>query len=251
MYTLPSLEGKVAIVTGASRGIGQAILLTLGRMGATVIGSATSEQGSEAISRCLQENGLQGYGVVLDVTQWESLEATIETIHQKTGAPLVLVNNAGVTRDNLLMRMREEEWDSVISANLTGVFRMTKQCLRGMLKARWGRIISLGSVVGSTGNPGQANYAATKAAIVGFSKSLASEIASRGITVNVVAPGFIDTDMTRALKEGQQSAILQNIPMGKMGQAQDIADMVAFLASDRAGYITGQTLHVNGGMFMP
>jgi 3-oxoacyl-[acyl-carrier protein] reductase len=250
MYKLSSLEGKTALVTGASRGIGQAIALTLGNMGATVIGSATSEQGAQAISRFLEEHGLKGYGVQLDVTQPEQVEACLDHINKDVGAPLILVNNAGITRDNLLMRMKDEEWDSIISANLSGVFRVTKGCLRGMLKAKWGRIISLGSVVGSTGNPGQANYAATKAAIIGFSKSLAQEIASRGITVNVVAPGFIDTDMTRALNEQQRAAILQNIPRGELGQPQDIADSIAFLASEQARYITGQTIHVNGGMYM-
>lgn len=250
MWQLSSLEGKVALVTGASRGIGQAIAKVLGQMGALVIGSATTELGAQNISRFLEQNGLKGYGVVLDVTQTDAMENCLEAINKEVGAPLILVNNAGVTRDNLLMRMKDEEWDAVIQTNLTGVFRLSKACLRGMLKAKWGRIISVSSVVGVTGNPGQANYAATKAGVIAFSKSLAKEIASRGITVNVVAPGFIDTDMTRTLSPAQKEALLKTIPVGDLGQPEDIAAGVAFLASEQARYMTGETLHINGGMLM-
>lgn len=250
MWQLSSLEGKVALVTGASRGIGQAIALTLGQMGATVIGTATSETGKDAISRYFEQQGTKGFGITLNVRDSASVADSIEKVIKEVGAPDILVNNAGVTHDNLLLRMKDEEWESTIETNLTGVYRVTKACLRGMLKAKWGRIISISSVVGATGNPGQANYAATKAGVMAFSKSLAKEIASRGITVNVVAPGFIDTDMTRQLSDEQRHALLQNIPVGSMGQAQDIAACVAFLASQQAGYITGETIHVNGGMYM-
>lgn len=250
MWQLSSLEGKVALITGATRGLGQGILLALGQMGATVIGTATSDQGAEAISRFCEQNNLKGYGIKLNVTSAESVENGIESITKDVGVPVILVNNAGVTRDNLLMRMKDDEWTDVMETNLTGVFRITKACLRGMLKARWGRIISLSSVVGATGNPGQANYAASKAGLIAFSKSLAKEIASRGITVNVVAPGFIDTDMTKVLTESQKEALLQAIPVGTMGAPEDIAASVAFLASEQARYITGETLHVNGGMYM-
>lgn len=250
MWTLSHLDGKVALVTGASRGIGQAIAITLGQMGATVIGTATTESGAEAISASLEKAGLKGYGMALNVTDPEAPSECVARITKDVGAPSILVNNAGITRDNLLLRMKEEEWDAVIQTNLTGLFRLSKACLRGMLKAHAGRIISVSSVVGVTGNPGQANYAATKAAVIAFSKSLALEIASRGITVNVVAPGMIDTDMTRALTPEQKEAMLKIIPMGACGHPQDIADAVAFLASERAKYITGQTLHVNGGMYM-
>lgn len=250
MWQLSSLEGKVALVTGASRGIGQAIAQTLGQMGATVIGTATSIQGADNISQYLEQNKLKGYGLALDVTQPEAVTSGIDKITQDVGAPLILVNNAGITRDNLLMRMKEEEWELTMQTNLTGVFRLSKACVRGMMKARWGRIISVSSVVGLTGNPGQANYAATKAGVIAFSKSLAREIASRGITVNVVAPGFIDTDMTKVLGEDQKEALLKSIPLGCMGHADDIAGSVAFLASEQARYITGETLNVNGGMYM-
>ncbi len=250
MWQLSSLEGKVALVTGASRGIGQAIALTLGQMGATVVGTATSEAGQEAISRYFEQQGIKGFGMMLNVRDSALVTETIEKVAKEVGAPDILVNNAGVTHDNLLLRMKDEEWENTIETNLTGVYRVTKACLRGMLKAKWGRIISISSVVGATGNPGQANYSATKAGVIAFSKSLAKEIASRGITVNVVAPGFIDTDMTRQLSDEQRHALLQNIPVGSMGQAQDIAACVAFLASVQAGYITGETIHVNGGMYM-
>lgn len=250
MWQLSSLEGKVALVTGATRGLGQGILLALGQMGATVVGTATSEQGADTISRFCEQNNLKGYGVQLNVTDPDSIEKNIENITKDLGVPTILVNNAGITRDNLLMRMKDDEWSDVMETNLTGVFRITKACLRGMIKARWGRIISLSSVVGATGNPGQANYAASKAGLIAFSKSLAKEIASRGITVNVVAPGFIDTDMTKVLSDAQKEALLQAIPVGTMGAPEDIAASVAFLASDQARYITGETLHVNGGMYM-
>lgn len=251
MWQLSSLTGKVALVTGASRGIGQAIAMTLGQMGATVIGSATSEQGAANISQFLEQQGIKGYGVVLNVCDSESVTKVIADIRTQCGSPVaILVNNAGVTNDNLMLRMKDEEWENTLQTNLTGVFRVTKACLRDMVKMQWGRIISLSSVVGATGNAGQANYAATKAGVIGFSKSLAKEIASRGITVNVIAPGFIDTDMTRELNEAQRTGLLQTIPMGRMGEAKDIAASVAFLASEEARYITGETIHVNGGMYM-
>jgi len=250
MWQLSSLAGKVALVTGASRGIGQAIAQTLGQMGATVIGTATKEVGAQAISAFLEEQQLKGFGVSLDVTQGESVIQVIEKITKEVGSPVILVNNAGITRDNLLMRMKDEEWHETLETNLSGVYRVTKACLRGMLKAKWGRIISISSVVGFTGNPGQANYSACKAGVVAFSKSLAREIASRNITVNVVAPGFIDSDMTKKLEDSQKQALLQSIPLGEMGLPQDIAAGVAFLASDQARYITGETLHINGGLSM-
>lgn len=251
MWQLSSLENKVALVTGATRGIGQAIARILGEMGATVVGTATSAQGAQTISRFLEQHHLKGFGVTLDISQGEeAISRCLDTIHNDVGAPLILINNAGITRDNLVMRMKDEEWDATLQTNLTGVYRLSKACLKGMLKARWGRIVSVSSIVGITGNAGQANYAATKAGVIAFSKSLAKEIASRGITVNVVAPGFIDTDMTRALNPQQREGLLNDIPMGCMGQPQDIAAAVAFLASEQARYITGETLHVNGGMLM-
>jgi 3-oxoacyl-[acyl-carrier protein] reductase len=241
-----SFENEIALVTGASRGIGKAIAIALGKKGARVVGTATSQAGADSISDYLKSEGIDGTGLVLDVTDQDS----IDNMMAQAGSPTILVNNAGITRDNLMMRMKQDEWDAIIDTNLTSVFRLTKACLRGMIKARKGRIISIASVVGATGNPGQANYAAAKAGIIGFSKSLAREIGSRGITVNVVAPGFIDTDMTRALPDEQRAALLGQIPLGKLGEAEDIAHMVAFLASDEARYITGETLHVNGGMYM-
>lgn len=247
---LSSLEGKVALVTGATRGIGQSITEALGKMGALVIGTATSEQGAATISQFLEEKGIKGYGVVMNVANADSITECLAAITADVGSPLVLVNNAGITRDNLLLRMKDEEWEATLETNLTGVYRVTKACLRGMVKARWGRIISISSIVGCIGNPGQANYAATKAGVIAFSKSTAREIASRGITVNVVAPGFIDTDMTKSLDQTHKDALLQAIPMGEMGQAEDIAAAVAFFASEQARYITGETLHVNGGMYM-
>lgn len=244
------LTGEVAIVTGASRGIGRAIAETLGQHGAKVIGTATSESGAKAISEYLAAANIQGEGLVLNVADSASIDSFMETVTKAHGAATILVNNAGITRDNLLMRMKDEEWDDIISTNLTSIFRMSKACMRGMMKAKKGRIISISSVVGSMGNAGQANYAAAKAGLVGFSKSLAREIGSRNVTVNVVAPGFIDTDMTRELNETQRGAMLANIPLGRLGQAQEIASAVLFLASPAGGYITGETIHVNGGMLM-
>lgn len=241
------LEGQVALVTGASRGIGAAIAASLAKAGARVVGTATSQSGADGISSALGEHGR---GVVLDVAQDESVADTIADIGKHEGAPLILVNNAGITRDNLLMRMKSEEWDAVLSTNLSGVYRVCKACLRGMMKARYGRIINIASVVGVMGNAGQANYAAAKAGIIGFSKSMAREVGSRNITVNVVAPGFIDTDMTRGLPDEQKTAMLGQVPLGRFGAVEDIAEPVAFLASAAGRYITGETLHVNGGMLM-
>jgi 3-oxoacyl-[acyl-carrier protein] reductase len=243
------LEGEIALVTGASRGIGAAIADELAAMGATVIGTATSENGAKAIGERLAGNG--GHGRVLDVTDGAAVEALIDGIAKEFGAVSILVNNAGITRDQLLMRMKDEDWQAIIDTNLTSVYRTSKAVMRGMMKARKGRIISIASVIGLTGNPGQANYAAAKAGIIAFSKSLAREIGTRGITVNVVAPGFIDTDMTRALPEESKQALLGQIALGRLGEASDIAKAVGFLASPAAAYITGETLHVNGGMYMP
>jgi 3-oxoacyl-[acyl-carrier protein] reductase len=244
------LNDEIVLVTGASRGIGRAIARELGARGATVVGTATSEQGARDISAELSDNSIRGAGMVLNVTSTDSIAAFFKSMQDDIGNPTVLVNNAGITRDNLLLRMKDEEWDSVINTNLTSVFHMSKVCLRSMMKARHGRIITITSVVGTTGNPGQANYAATKAGVIGFTKSLAREVGSRGITVNAVAPGFIDTDMTRALSDEQREKLLEQIPLGRLGDARDIAYAVAFLASREAGYITGETLHVNGGMYM-
>ena len=241
------LEGEVALVTGASRGIGAAIAQALGAAGARVVGTATSEGGAQGISDAL---GDRGRGIVLDIADDESVTAAIGDIQAAEGTPTILVNNAGITRDNILMRMKEDEWDDVISTNLSGVFRLCKSCLRGMMKARKGRIINIASVIGVMGNAGQSNYAAAKAGIIGFSKSLAREIGSRNITVNVVAPGFIDTDMTRVLPEEQRDAMLRQVPLGRLGEGEDIANAVVFLASPAAAYVTGETLHVNGGMLM-
>jgi 3-oxoacyl-[acyl-carrier protein] reductase len=245
-----NLEGQVTLVTGASRGIGRAIAESLGKAGATVIGTATSEKGAQAISDYFASDGIAGEGMILNVTEPESITDLVATVTKEYGAITTLVNNAGITRDNLMLRMKEEEWDDIMSTNLTSVFKLSKACLRGMMKARKGRIISISSVVGSTGNAGQANYAAAKAGVVGFSKSLAQEIGSRGITVNVVAPGFIDTDMTKELSDEQRSKLLDNIPLKALGQPEDIANAVLFLASDMGSYISGETLHVNGGMYM-
>lgn len=242
-----SLSGRVALVTGASRGIGAAIAATLAGAGARVIGTATSSGGAAAIGVALAAGGR---GLVLDVVDAASVTAVLKDIQDNEGAPTIVVNNAGITRDNLLMRMKAEEWDAVISTNLSGIYRVCKASLRGMMKAKHGRIINISSVIGVMGNAGQANYAASKAGMIGFSKSLAREIGSRNITVNVVAPGFIDTDMTQGLPEAQRASMLQQVPLGRLGDVQDIADSVAFLASDAAGYITGETLHVNGGMLM-
>lgn len=245
-----SLGNEVALISGASRGIGQAIALELGRQGATVIGTATSESGADNISNHMKENGIKGVGMMLNVTEQASVDGVIKQIETDFSAPGILVNNAGITRDNLLMRMKDDEWDSIINTNLTSVYRLTKACLRAMMKARKGRIVSIASVVGVTGNAGQTNYAAAKAGIIGFSKSLAREVGSRGITVNVVAPGFIDTDMTRGLSEEQRGALLGQIPLARLGQPEEIAQAVGFLVSPAASYITGETLNVNGGMYM-
>ena len=245
-----SLQGKVALVTGASRGIGQAIALELGRQGAIVIGTATSASGAERIAETLKANGVEGAGLVLDVSNDESVASTLEHIQQHLGQPLILVNNAGITRDNLMLRMKDDEWFDVINTNLNSLYRLSKAVLRGMTKARFGRIINIGSVVGAMGNAGQVNYAAAKAGLEGFSRALAREVGSRGITVNSVAPGFIDTDVTRELPEAQRDALLTQIPLGRLGQAEEIAKVVGFLASDGAGYVTGATIPVNGGMYM-
>ncbi|QEY63966.1 3-oxoacyl-ACP reductase FabG [Metapseudomonas lalkuanensis] len=245
-----SLQGKVALVTGASRGIGQAIALELGRQGAVVIGTATSSSGAERIAEFLKENGIEGAGLVLDVSSDESVASTLEHIQQHLGQPLIVVNNAGITRDNLMLRMKDDEWFDVINTNLNSLYRLSKAVLRGMTKARWGRIINIGSVVGAMGNAGQTNYAAAKAGLEGFSRALAREVGSRAITVNSVAPGFIDTDMTRELPEAQRDALLTQIPLGRLGQAEEIAKVVGFLASDGAAYVTGATIPVNGGMYM-
>ena len=246
-----SMENEVALVSGASRGIGQAIAVSLGKKGATVIGTATSEKGAENITNYLKENSIKGQGMVLNVTDQASIEQLLEDMKAQYAMPSILVNNAGITRDNLMMRMKDEEWDAIIETNLTSIFKLSRACLRAMMKARKGRIISIASVVGLTGNAGQANYAAAKAGIIGFSKSLAREVGARGITVNAVAPGFIDTDMTRALSDDTKKALLSQIPLNRLGQAEEIASAVAFLASDDAAYITGETLNVNGGMYMP
>ena len=245
-----SLENEIALVTGASRGIGQAIAEALGRHGATVVGTATSEKGAEAITAYFAERGITGKGFVLNVTEQASIDATLNAIGEEFGAPSILVNNAGITQDNLLMRMKDEEWDNVLNTNLTSVYRVTKACLRAMMKARKGRVINISSVVGAAGNAGQTNYSAAKAGLLGFTKSLAREVGARGVTVNAVAPGFIDTDMTRELPEAQRTALLQSIPLQRLGQPEEIAATVAFLASAEAAYITGETLHVNGGMYM-
>ncbi|MCZ2720238.1 3-oxoacyl-ACP reductase FabG [Marinomonas sp. 15G1-11] len=245
-----SLEGKVALVTGATRGIGKAIAQQLASQGAVVIGTATSETGAQSITDYLAAMGNPGKGYVLDVASSESVDSVIKLITGDVGAPTVLVNNAGITRDNLMLRMKEDEWEQVLNTNLTSVFRVTKACMRGMTKARFGRIISISSVVGSMGNAGQANYSAAKAGLEGFSRSLAAEIASRGITVNCVAPGFIETDMTKDLPEEHKAKLVEKVPASRLGQPQEIASAVAFLASEGAAYITGETLHVNGGMYM-
>lgn len=245
-----SLAGKVALVTGASRGIGKSIADVLGKAGATVIGTATSEAGAKAISDRLHSDGINGCGMVLNVTENASVEQVVKAIAEQFGAVDILVNNAGITKDNILMRMKDEEWDDVINTNLTSVYRLSKACVRGMTKARWGRIINIGSVVGEMGNAGQSNYAATKAGVSGFARALARELGSRNITVNAVAPGFIDTDMTHVLPEEQKQLLLGQIPLARLGKPEEIAAVVGFLASDAGGYITGETIHVNGGMYM-
>jgi 3-oxoacyl-[acyl-carrier protein] reductase len=240
------LRGEIALVTGASRGIGQGIALALGQAGAKVYGTATTSAGADSITQALSEQGIKGEGKVLDVAKLDSINALVASLGKEM--PSILVNNAAIARDALLMRLRDDDWNQVINANLTGVYRLSKACLRAMMKARHGRIITISSVVGLTGNPGQANYAATKAGVIAFSKSLANEVGSRGITVNTVAPGFIETDMTQNLSEEQRSAFLEKIPLKRAGNANDVAQAVVFLAS--AAYITGETLHVNGGMYM-
>lgn len=244
------LANDIALVTGATRGIGKAIALALGGAGAAVIGTATRPEGAESISAYLEQAGIKGRGLVLDVSDAASVDETIKALTGEFGDVTVLVNNAGVTRDTLLMRMKDEDWQVVLDTDLTSVFRLSKACLRGMMKARHGRIINISSVVGATGNPGQANYCAAKAGVLGFTKSLAREVGSRNITVNAVAPGFIDTDMTRALGEDQRVALVGQIPLARLGQPEDIAQAVLFLASPAAAYMTGETLHVNGGMYM-
>ncbi len=244
------LENKITLVTGASRGIGKAIATKLGKCGALVVGTATSDKGAQSITEYLQEAGIDGTGMVLDVRDTESVDKCIAQVTEEYGAIDILVNNAGITRDTLLMRMKLEQWEEVYQTNLRSVFLLSKACLRGMLKSRAGRIINISSVVGVTGNPGQANYASTKAGMFGFTKSLAREVANRGVTVNCVAPGFIRTDMTDELTDQQKDQLLQSIPAGKLGEATDIANAVKFLASEESAYITGQTLHVNGGLHM-
>lgn len=245
-----SLENKVAIVTGASRGIGAAIAEQLGKAGAVVIGTATSTAGAEKISARLAEQGIRGAGKVLNVTDADSVTNLIKAVQDEFGTPEILVNNAGITKDNLLMRMSDDEWFDVINTNLSSIYRLSKAVLRGMMKARWGRIINISSVVGAMGNAGQSNYAATKAGVAGFARSLAAEVGSRNITVNTVAPGFIDTDMTKVLPAEQKEELLTRIPLGRLGRPEEIAAVVLFLASDAGSYVSGETIHVNGGMYM-
>jgi 3-oxoacyl-[acyl-carrier protein] reductase len=244
------LDGKVALVTGASRGIGREIAVELGKAGATVVGTATSTAGADTITQVLTEAGIKGAGIAMNVNDAAQIDVALADISKRFGDIAILVNNAGITRDNLLLRMKDDEWDEILDTNLKSIYRLSKAVLRGMMKARAGRIINIGSVVGATGNAGQANYAAAKAGMIGFSKSLAREIGSRNITVNCVAPGFIDTDMTRALSDDQRKALVGQIPLGRLGEAADVAATVVFLSSPGAGYITGSTLHVNGGMHM-
>ncbi|MGB1159207.1 MAG: 3-oxoacyl-ACP reductase FabG [Porticoccaceae bacterium] len=243
-------DHKITLVTGASRGIGAAIADTLGAQGHTVIGTATSQSGAESITQRFLSKGITGKGMVLNVNDSESIDNLLTEMSRDYGAPAILVNNAGITKDNLLLRMKDDEWTDVITTNLTAVFRLAKACLKPMTKARWGRIVNISSVVGSMGNAGQSNYSATKAGVAGFSRSLAKEIGSRGITVNTVAPGFIDTDMTRDLPEAAKQAMLSQIPLSRLGAPDEIASVVSFLVSDSASYITGETIHVNGGMYM-
>lgn len=245
-----SMQDKVALVTGASRGIGAAIAMGLGEKGATVIGTATSEAGAEKISARFAEQGVKGKGMVLDVVSQESIDALMAAVRDEFGAPLILVNNAGITKDNILMRMKDDEWFDVIDTNLNSIYRLSKACLRGMTKARWGRIINISSVVGAMGNAGQTNYCATKAGVGGFTRSLAKELGSRNITVNAVSPGFIETDMTKGLSDANRDQILSQVPLGRLGQPEEISAVVDFLAGDSGAYITGENIHVNGGMYM-
>lgn len=244
------MENKITLITGASRGIGQAIAIKMGQSGAVVIGTATTENGASAINQYLEKSGIKGMGIALNVNDAEQINHTLQTIREKFGEVEILVNNAGITRDNLLVRMKDEEWDDILETDLKSVFRLSRAVLRAMMKARYGRIINISSVVGSMGNLGQTNYAAAKAGMFGFSKSLAREVGSRNITINCVAPGFIDTDMTRALADEFQQSLIQHVPLGRLGRPEEVASAVAFLASSAAGYITGTTLHVNGGMYM-
>ena len=244
------LEGQTALITGASRGIGKAIALALARAGAAVVGTATSDDGARSISAYLREAGHRGEGIRLDVTDGAAIEPAVSGIAGRLGEVAILVNNAGITRDNLLLRMKDDEWDAIMDTDLKSAYRLSKAVLRGMMKARYGRIVNVGSVVGASGNAGQTNYAAAKAGLIGFTKSLAQEIGSRNITVNSVAPGFIDTDMTRSLTDAQREKLIERIPLGRLGLPEDVAHAVAFLASREAGYVTGVTLHVNGGMYM-
>lgn len=250
MFGPDTLKNKIVLITGASRGIGQGIAFALGQAGATVIGTATTQAGADRITQALNEKNINGRGLMLNVTSQESIDSVLKNIKETEGVINILVNNAAITQDNIFLRMKEEEWLNVLETNLTSVFRLSKACVKDMLKSRWGRVINIGSVVGSIGNPGQANYCATKAGVVGFSKALALEVGSRDITINTVAPGFISTDMTNALTDEQRETIFQKIPMQRLGTINDIASTVLFLASDSAGYITGQTIHVNGGMYM-
>ncbi|MGH8684484.1 MAG: 3-oxoacyl-ACP reductase FabG [Nitrosospira sp.] len=244
------LQNQLAFITGASRGIGRAIALELGRQGATIVGTATTEDGAQIISQYLKETGVKGAGMTLNVNNTTQLESVLKAVHARFGDIAILVNNAGITRDNLLIRMKDEEWDEIMETDLKSVFRLSRAVLRAMMRARYGRIINISSVVGATGNMGQSNYAAAKAGIIGFSKSLAREVGSRNITVNCIAPGFVETDMTRALNDNQRQSLLQQVPLGRLGRPEEVASAAAFIASPAAGYITGATLHVNGGMYM-
>ena len=244
------LQGQIALVTGASRGIGRSIALSMGRQGASIVGTSTSELGARGVTAALSDAGIEGRGTVLDVTHGESVFSVVKQIEENFGPISILVNNAGITRDNLLLKMKDEEWDDILETNLSSVFRVTKACLRGMVRARRGRVINVTSIVGATGNPGQTNYAAAKAGLVGFTKSLASEVASRGITVNGIAPGFIETDMTSSLEQSRRDALVAAIPLGRLGVGEDVAAAAVFLASPEASYITGQVIHVNGGLYM-
>ena len=245
-----SLQGKVTLITGATRGIGRAIALRLGAQGATVIGTATTAEGADTISHFLKDAGINGTGMVLNVTDAEAIEHTIKSIEEQYSQPMILVNNAGITRDNLLMRMKDSEWDDIIATNLTPIYKLSKRCIRAMTKAKYGRIVTITSVIGVMGNAGQTNYAAAKSAVIGFSKALAREVGPRGVTVNTVAPGFIDTDMTSHLPESYKTTLLDQVPLKRLGLPEEIAGAVSYLVSEDASYVTGETIHVNGGMYM-